>query len=584
MKRFYTHIISILFLLLSSLVYAQTYYVSTNGNNSSGNGTQNNPWRTITFALTQVDTLTVNIKTIFVSSGIYSRDTNGEEFPLNLVSNLILKGEDSANTILDAKISEFVQVNRRVINCIAVNSTRIENFTITGGKAIMDASGNFAVGGGIYISNSEDIEIRKNIIKENEASDGTGWGASAGGIYVLYSNKILIAENQILDNFTIADGCGGGGISVSWSKVLIRDNIINDNEAWGLFGSDGGGVTVSNWEDSTYIVSNIIKSNKASTHGGGIYFSSQGIIARNIITENIVGEEDFHFGTGGGISVHYHPCVISGGSKNSNYVFGNISEISNQELGTQIITSDLEENIDARFNYWGSNTNPNDTTQIFGDLDIEPLVNEVIEPNSNDLIISPSPVVIDTNLMSGIYKQKINFYNVSKSLSDSIEVFSITSKKGLVDISRANFIIDAISEDSVSFTFNVNEIISNIDTINVTTSEGNFLITFYILGEDTTTGINQNSIDVPAQYELSQNYPNPFNSSTKIRYSIPTTDFVQIKLYDILGREIQTLLNDYKSAGIYEVEFSTNELPSGVYFYKMLSGDYSKINKMILLK
>lgn len=583
MNKFKTNIISIL-LSFSSFIYAQTYYVSPTGSNTTGNGTQNNPWRTITFALTKVDTTTNQTNTIFAYSGVYSQTTNGEDFPLNLISNLILTGEDSANTILDASTIQYPLVNRRVINCIGVNSIRIENFTITGGKAILDSLGNYPIGGGIYISNTRDIIVNKNKIKGNEASDATGYGAEAGGIGIEYSKNILIINNEVSDNLSIGDGCRGGGIFVRWSKVLIRDNIIKDNVTWGLFGSDGGGISIGNWEDSTYIVNNTILSNEASSAGGGIYFSSQGIIARNTITENIVGEESFIFGSGGGIAVSYHPCVVGGGVKNSNNVFANIGEITSSEYGTQIITYDLEDTIDARFNFWGANIDPDDTTQIYGKLYIEPLVNNYIEPDSSNLIIAPSPVVIDTNLMSGIYKQKIGFYNVSKSLTDSIEIFSITSKYGLVDISKSNFLIEAISEDSVSLTFNVNEILLNKDTINVSSSEGDFLITFYILGEDSTTAVNQNSVYRPTQYKLSQNYPNPFNPVTKIEFTIVNDEFVELKVYDILGREVATLLNKEMRTGSYSIDFIAQNLTSGIYFYRLKTNNYSAVKKMILLR
>lgn len=85
-------------------------------------------------------------------------------------------------------------------------------------------------------------------------------------------------------------------------------------------------------------------------------------------------------------------------------------------------------------------------------------------------------------------------------------------------------------------------------------------------------------------YVLSQNYPNPFNPMTKIKFSLPKSEIVQIKVYNILGKEIQTLLNEYKKAGTYEVDFDASNLPSGVYFYRMISGSYSETKKMILLR
>ncbi|MCZ6703734.1 MAG: T9SS type A sorting domain-containing protein, partial [Ignavibacteria bacterium] len=85
-------------------------------------------------------------------------------------------------------------------------------------------------------------------------------------------------------------------------------------------------------------------------------------------------------------------------------------------------------------------------------------------------------------------------------------------------------------------------------------------------------------------YSLSQNYPNPFNPVTKIKYSVPSSEIVQIKVFDVLGTEIKTLLNEYKQSGSYEIEFDASSLPSGVYFYRVISGSYSETKKMILLR
>jgi hypothetical protein len=95
---------------------------------------------------------------------------------------------------------------------------------------------------------------------------------------------------------------------------------------------------------------------------------------------------------------------------------------------------------------------------------------------------------------------------------------------------------------------------------------------------------------VPNEYELSQNYPNPFNPSTKIRFTIPVTlsgvegSFVTLKVYDVLGNEAATLVNEEKPAGSYEVEFEASSLTSGIYFYKLKSGNFVETKKMILLR
>lgn len=88
----------------------------------------------------------------------------------------------------------------------------------------------------------------------------------------------------------------------------------------------------------------------------------------------------------------------------------------------------------------------------------------------------------------------------------------------------------------------------------------------------------------PNNFELSQNYPNPFNPSTKINYEISSRENVELKVFDILGNEVAVLVNEVQSPGKYEIEFKGSNLPSGVYFYRLLSGTFSQVRKMIMLK
>lgn len=99
------------------------------------------------------------------------------------------------------------------------------------------------------------------------------------------------------------------------------------------------------------------------------------------------------------------------------------------------------------------------------------------------------------------------------------------------------------------------------------------------------TGINnQTANNLPKSYSLNQNYPNPFNPSTIISYSVPKSSLVTIKVYDILGREVETLVNEQKNPGNYNITFNADKLASGVYFYQLRASDYTSIKKMLLLK
>ena len=89
---------------------------------------------------------------------------------------------------------------------------------------------------------------------------------------------------------------------------------------------------------------------------------------------------------------------------------------------------------------------------------------------------------------------------------------------------------------------------------------------------------------LPNDFTLKQNYPNPFNPSTKIEYSIPEASYVQLKVYDILGNEAATLVNEEQSAGTYRADFIASNLASGLYIAKLQAGNYTKTIKMTLLK
>jgi Tol biopolymer transport system component len=102
----------------------------------------------------------------------------------------------------------------------------------------------------------------------------------------------------------------------------------------------------------------------------------------------------------------------------------------------------------------------------------------------------------------------------------------------------------------------------------------------------TSTGIDDQQVDsfVPKSFELFQNYPNPFNPNTKIKYSIKSESFVSLKVYDVLGNEVMTLVNEEKPIGTHTIEFDATDLPSGIYFYTLKTEEFTYSKKMVLIK
>ena len=106
----------------------------------------------------------------------------------------------------------------------------------------------------------------------------------------------------------------------------------------------------------------------------------------------------------------------------------------------------------------------------------------------------------------------------------------------------------------------------------------------WVLSVANIIGISHNSNEVPLSYALGQNYPNPFNPTTQIEYSLPKQSFVTLKVFNLLGQEVATLVNDVKTAGVHDITFNGENLPSGIYYYRINAGDYTDVRKMILVK
>jgi hypothetical protein len=97
------------------------------------------------------------------------------------------------------------------------------------------------------------------------------------------------------------------------------------------------------------------------------------------------------------------------------------------------------------------------------------------------------------------------------------------------------------------------------------------------------TSANRGAGDLPRDFALNQNYPNPFNPSTTISYSLPKAAIVSLRIFNALGQEVATLVNEQKEAGYYQVQWNAN-VSSGIYFYRLQAGEYVETKKMILLK
>jgi ligand-binding sensor domain-containing protein len=123
-----------------------------------------------------------------------------------------------------------------------------------------------------------------------------------------------------------------------------------------------------------------------------------------------------------------------------------------------------------------------------------------------------------------------------------------------------------------------------VDDANLYCGSNGMGVWFRPLSEMVTTSVSEPSCDLPTMFGLQQNYPNPFNAGTTIRFDLPHASKVSLKVYSVLGQEVTTLVEEEKSAGTYNVQFSAASLSSGMYVYRLQAGEYVAEKKLVLLK
>jgi hypothetical protein len=212
----------------------------------------------------------------------------------------------------------------------------------------------------------------------------------------------------------------------------------------------------------------------------------------------------------------------------------------------------------------------------------------LLEPNSFENLIYTydliPPQLLTASLIDSV-NLEIEFTESLDSTSAlNISNYSIDNGINILDIHRSTsqnkLIIKTTSHaPGQQYSITVN---------NVSDLSGNLISATHNSAEYTLHPSNSEDEKIPTEFLLNQNYPNPFNPSTVIRYQLPVSSQISLKVYDILGNEVATLVEEFKPAGSYQAEFntssSTGELASGVYIYRLQTNEFTETKKMVLLR
>ena len=201
------------------------------------------------------------------------------------------------------------------------------------------------------------------------------------------------------------------------------------------------------------------------------------------------------------------------------------------------------------------------------------------------------PITVDSVFITKLtnkYQVKLDLRNKGQSYTVKNLQINMTSRDGSLDITQisavtiASIVPGEVKAATGSFFVEVDSNFTGIFCFDFRISSNGYV---YWIDSDTTivTGVETKNFQ-PLSYQINQNYPNPFNPSTTIGYQLAKGGKVTLKVYNVLGKEIVTLVNEYKPAGEYEINWNAADLPSGVYFYQLQAGEFIETKKMVLLR
>ncbi|MGB5874118.1 MAG: T9SS type A sorting domain-containing protein [Bacteroidota bacterium] len=279
-------------------------------------------------------------------------------------------------------------------------------------------------------------------------------------------------------------------------------------------------------------------------------------------------------------------AVVLDGDGNAHVVWGNYLFVGD----SQSAPTDAFLSTDAAIMYWSAATGVKEIAFPLADTSIAPPLNG----RDGNFASMPDIGVNSTGQLFVIYE---NYVPDKDDSGYSYEhIYALASPDGGATWSAPKDITPGTGSDRAfaSLADNVDDylhIVYNDDDIGGSWLQGDHVqqanavkYLMYPAADLLVTGVAEIPGEVPGVYSLAQNYPNPFNPTTNISYAIPAESFVTLKVFDILGQEVATLVNEFQNPGTYMVDFNAADFANGAYFYRLQAGNFTDVKKMVLMK
>lgn len=505
----------------------------------------------------------------------------------------------------------------------ACSFNTISNNKIQGGRS------------GIGIAGTNTTPCDKIVIRSNEIFD---WGYA--GIWLVSgalntdmdSNKIYqtVGVNNTIVSGIIMSTIAGAEYNISKNWIYdLRTTATTTSSLRGIYAA--GPAAGSIFNISNNMISNAIDNGSAGQTVTGIEF-----LGSNAYTLNLYYNTTFIGGTHtGGTAGATTSAGIRIGATNVTLNMKNNIAVNKRtggnvnHIGFALVSTTIPTTLDINYNcYFANGTNSyaawwgttgynvlndyktaagtNEQNTIFKDVSFNSLTNlHLIAPSDGDPALAGIPISgITTDFDGQLRDLVLPYRGADEATTIPVELLSfnasVESNKVTLSWTTAtetnNYGFEVLRKqtnsewEKIGFVAGAGNSVS-LNTYRYTDNNLTPGIYSYRLKQIDYSGTYKNydltetvKIGVPEKFELMQNYPNPFNPGTVINYQLTVNSKVTIKVYDIIGKEVATLVNEEKPAGYHSVEFKADGLSSGVYYYQMKSGDFVEIKKMMLIK
>jgi hypothetical protein len=544
--------------------------------------------------------------TVLVADSNYYENINFLGKAITVASLFIIDGDTNHinNTVIDGSQPSHPDSGSVVLFVSGEDTTSVLcGFTITGGTGtkfqvtIPIPPYNLMVrgGGGILVNNSG-ATIFGNRIIQNSLDDVQVQECAGGGIAIGSpgNTKWSIIENNLIQNNACRNGSlsnSGGGLSIV-SNAMVRGNTIRLNQALSNTPQAVGGGLHFEGGDSVIVIDNILDGNVAATNstsrlgvGGGAYFMRKDSafvqVIRNIFAFNEVKSSYWSGGSGVGFDtvngevLFVNNIIHNNFFSGSNVCHGGGIYITHSEV--EIINNTFKGNIAT---YGGGVCNRYSEETVY--------TNNILWNDSS--YIGPREIEIIKN--AGEQDPEIAYCDIQGGWNG---VGNINADPMFLDPANQWFCLHEQSPCVDSGDVNILDPEDPfIPGYALWPARGTIISDIGAFGgpdancwDDPITGLEKKSerhVQIPNTVLLYQNYPNPFNPATTIEFSLPQTRYVTLKIYNILGEEVATLVSDRLTAGKYKYDWNANGLASGVYLYFLEAGVFKRTKKLILLK